>query len=388
MKRLLTWSLVLAAPLLFALAVPAATGKMPAPRVKRTDDPIYAAAMDGPRFAYNIAGGVGHGNKILVWNVLTGRRTLVSGMDTRKATPSGGGAIDGLAIAGTRVAWLAYSNGNYEYDETLFTSSTAAPRERARARAVRGASDCPAGRCVGGSWIDGLVGSDSVLALSRWSTQHDGSILPGGGLDLIAAGGLRRIVSGPDGIVAKAADAGRIAVLRSSGTIGESLIYKPADVVIYTAGGKLLKKLKPAGIDENGISRMAEIALQGNSLAVLTPRPRLELYNWRNGALLHSWRVPRGARHLDLYGQVATYIVVGPGRTSLTLHVVELRTGKDVVLAREKSPPATFGFVNVQIEAPGLVYAVNEYTNKLGGYGRLVFVPMARVFAAVSKGVR
>jgi hypothetical protein len=67
--------------------------------------------------------------------------------------------------------------------------------------------------------------------------------------------------------------------------------------------------------------------------------------------------------NLDVYGHVAT--VEGPFR----LHLVDLNTGKDVMIApasRTGSPTA--------IGPHGLVYAVNPHNT-----GKLVFVPMAKL---------
>lgn len=377
MKRVSRWAVFVAVPLLLALTVPAAAGKTPTPipRTLRTPS-IWAMAMDGPRVAYNSEG---KDNKIFVWNVLTGQRTLMSGSGTVSAAPIGGYRIPGLAIAGRRVAWIAASGGNSERDETLFTASLPAANERELARAVRWASDCPTGLCPAGGWIHGLVGSGGVLAVSRWTTSHDGSTLAGG-LDLITARGLRRIIAGSDGIVAAESDATHIAVLHPSGPFHDSFIYKPSEVAIYSTSGKLLKRLRPVGIDLNGGTKMAEVALQGDDLAVLTPQTRLELYNWRTGAMLHSWRVPGAARQLDVQGQVATYIVASVGKRQ-SIHVLGLRSGKDAVFPTKKVSP--LGFIDVAIEAPGLAYAG---FNKGNGYGEVVFVPMARVLAAVSKG--
>jgi len=376
MKRGSTWAAFLAVPLLLALTVPAASGKTPAPRTLRTPV-IWAMAMDGPRVAYNSEG---NDNKIFVWNVLTGQRTLVSGSGTVRAAPVGGNRITGLAVAGKRVAWIAASAGNSERDETLFTASLPTPKERKLAGAVRFVyEDYPAGpRFVYGDWMHGLVGSGSTLAVSRWSTGDGGLTLAGGGLDLITASGLRRIVTGPSGIVAADSDAGRIAVLHQSGAFGDSFIYKPSDVAIYSTSGRLLKRFKPAGIDLNGSTQMAELALQGDDLAVLTTQARLELFNWRTGALLHTYRVPGAAGQLDVQGQVATYIVAPVGKRQ-SIHVLGLRSGKDAVFPSKVSP---LGVVDVAIEGPGFAYGFN-----LGnGHGELDFVPMSRVLAAVSKG--
>jgi len=49
-------------------------------------------------------------------------------------------------------------------------------------------------------------------------------------------------------------------------------------------------------------------------------------------------------------------------------------------------PPSTSGFVGVGIEKPGLAYAWNGCSGE-DCYGVLRLVPMARVLAAVSKGM-
>jgi hypothetical protein len=372
MRRLPIWCALIVMPLL--LALPTAAGKTPIPRTVRTPV-VWGMAMDGARVAYNSEDTANiSSNKIVVWNVLTGLRTLMSGNGTSR-TAIGSYPIWGLAIAGRSVAWIAASAGNTEREETLFVASLPRPRERKLAQAVRWAEDCPTGLCPEGAWIHGLVGSGSVLAVSRWSTGADGSTLAGGGLDLLTARGLRRIVAGSNGIVAADSSDGHIAVLHPSGPFGDSFTYKPSEVAIYSTSGKLLKRFKPLGIDVNGSTQMAEVALQGDDLAVLTPQPRLELYNWRSGALLHSWRVPRGSRELDIQGQVATYI----GTRGLSLHVLGLRSGKDAVLPIRVGP---LGFVDVEIEAPGLAYGFNEGN----GHGRLAFVPMLRVLAAIARG--
>ena len=378
MKRVAYQPLLLGVALLL-FALPSAAGT-PRESATRTASPIENFAMDGPRVAYSIAGS--HRIEILAWNVLTGRKTLLSGSGTRRAAL----AITGLAVAGRRVAWIASTGGNSEHNDTLFTSSVSAPKEQVRADAERYVNyDPPRAPWLEGAWMQGLVGSGDVLAVSRWSTGAGGSTLPNSGLDLIAAGGLRRIVVGADGIVAQSADSGRIAVLHASGTIDEPAFYRPSEVVVYTAGGKLLKTIRPLGIASVRPGKMPEVVLSGDYLAVLTLQPRLNLYNWRNGKLLHSWRLPSGAGHLDIYGQLATYLVTH-SNTGLTVHVRHLRTGREVIFPDHLSdPPPTLGFVGVGIEKPGLAYAWDGCSGE-DCYGTLRFVPMARLLAAVSKG--
>jgi hypothetical protein len=335
--------------------------------------------MDGPTVAYSTAG---HGLSVFTWNVLTGHKTRMSGSQTRE----GSVAITGLAVAGKRVAWIGSSAGNSEHIDTLFISSVAAPKERVRAYAQRFVTyDPPKTPWLEGAWMQGLVGSGDVLAVSRWSTGPGGATLPSGGLNLIGTGGLRRIVGGTGGIVAQSADSGRIAVLRPTGVIGEPLLYSGSSIGIYNARGTLLRELRPPGINlvKRNQGRMAEVVQNGDRLAVLTVQSRLELYNWRSSKLLHTWRLPSGAGHFDLDGRIATYLVTH-GNSSLTLHVRHLQTGRDVVLRRLSQTPQS-GLVGVGIERPGLAYAWNACDGQ-DCFGVLRFVPMARVLAAVSKG--
>lgn len=147
-------------------------------------------------------------------------------------------------------------------------------------------------------------------------------------------------------------------------------------VRVYTSAGKLLTQLTVAGAKE--------VALSGNNLAALTKASTIAVYNWRTGRLVHSWRVPQVPYvHLeDVYGQIAVYSVYSHGRN---LHLLQLATGKDRLLVKGSGlqPNYVVGD-DAQLEAPGLVYAAD-----LPGYGdtsKLVFVPMARVVAALSKG--
>src|SRR5512133_60051 len=374
--KFLVRPLLPAVVLLCVFALPSAAGTLPE-RTARTASGVENLAMDGPTVAYTTNGG---GLSAFTWNVLTGRKTRMSGAQTRAGTVG----ITGLPVAGKRVAWIGSSAGNWEHLDTLFTSSVTAPKERVRASAHRYLTyDPPKTPWLEGAWMQGLVGSGDVLAVSRWSTGLGGATLPDGKLDLIGAGGLRRIVVGTDGIVAASADSGRIAVLRATGVISETLVYRGSNIGIYNAEGRLLRELRPPGIDLAAPTkgRMAEIVLSGDYLAVLTVQARLKLYNWRSGKLLYNWRLPAGAGHLGVYGQIATYLV-SHGTTNLTLHLRQLQTGRDVIF-RRLSPSPTSGFVGVAIEKPGLAYAFDT----CGGadcHGVLRYVPMAGVLRAVS----
>lgn len=357
--------------LLLAVGVTAGdAGNGPPPRTIGTQFGVSLIAMDGPRVAY-AGGAIGtHCPRIFVWNVWSRQQRAVSHLRTCYVAE--------LAVAGRRVAWIVRRAGNTEWNDKLYVSSTA--RERLLASTARYAYECSDDpRCMSGTWIHGLVGSGNLLAVSRWTTDTRSGVqrVSRGGLDVIGAHRLQRVVAGRDGIVAAPADSGRVAVLRPSGTIHELGNYEPEGVAVYSSTGKLLKELRPAGIELVKGDHMAQIALSGTYLAVLTVEPRLELYNWRTGALLHSRAMPAGAGHLALSGQIAAYLVTHYDK-SLALHVVQARTGRDVVLARSLTG---FGFADVDLDALGLAYAT---FGRAGHPGKLAFVPMAQVKKALA----
>ena len=273
-----------------------------------------------------------------------------------------------------------------EHKDTLFTSSVSALKEQVRADAERYVNyDPPRAPWLEGAWMQGLVGSGDVLAVSRWSTGAGGSTLPNSGLDLIDGGGLRRIVVGADGIV------GLVGRLRSDCRPArvrhdhEPAFYRPSEVVVYTAGGKLLKTIRPLGIASVRPGKMPEVVLSGDYLAVPTLQPRLNLYNWRNGKLLHSWRLPSArdtSISTDSWRPISS---PAPAPASPSMSVTCGHRARGDLPTPSSDPPPTLGFVGVGIEKPGLAYAWDGCSGE-DFYRTLRFVPMARVLAAVSKG--
>jgi hypothetical protein len=381
MKPLSKWALFLAGVVLFVFTVSAATGAPPAGKVKQINGWVQSIAMSGPQVAYSAGGGLayGPGDKVYLWNVQTGVGRLVS---AHNPDP-----VYELAISRTRVAWIARGvtapDPTAEIEETLFSASLRKPSQRQSLDTAYRTESVPimgdTGGCAG-DWIGGLVGSANLLAVNRWQTAG-ATELTRAELDVITPTGLQSRVSGAGSIVAQSTDGRRIAVLQSreawpaagGGICGTT----PSPTVgVYAPTGTLLGQVTLEGAKE--------VALSGSHLVVLTKASRLAVYDWRTGRLLHSWRVPRVSWvHLeDVYGQIAVYSAYSQGRN---LHLLQLAAGKDVLLTKGPGlgPYYTRGN-DAQLEAPGLVYAVDKPGVK--EVGKLVFVPMARVLAAVSKG--
>jgi hypothetical protein len=360
MKQLSKWLLVGVLPLLLVL-VPAATGKPPSTRSLPTNAPVSGLAFDGARVVYGLRPyGVAY-QSVHVWNVLSGTASLVH--------RRGGGAA--FAVAGNRVAWISRGGSPSETDEYLLTTPLPRLHLRQVAFALRG--DDHEDQYEVGNWLSGLVGSGHVIAVSSWTTGSANSV-SNGRLSVVGTLRLKQIVSGPEAIAAESIDAGRIAVVRSmtiwpghyrlSGGVGS--------VAIYSTSGKLLTEVNRG--------TAVEAALSGSRLAVLTTTNRIEFYNAATGAFVRSWPVPLRAAHLDLQGSIAIYSVYGRYAGPRALHALQATTGKDVVLARGEAPYPYMQGDDAQIDGLGVVYAVN-----IKARGRLVFMPMARVLAALGK---
>jgi hypothetical protein len=357
--------LVLAAGSLSGLALVASAAGTTTTRgsqVRRLQAPVEALALDGSRIAYDAGAKYSSNpqatNKVLVWSVRTGKTIKVSGKKTAAAdTSSTGAGVFQLAIAGSRLAWLVNEGGNLEGDDYLFTSSLDKPKERQVASEVRNGDACPGrsqGRCAG-KWLGGLVGSGSLIATNRWTTDASGAVTAGE-LDVLSGAKLKQVATGGDTVQAATADGGRVAVLRGDGS-----------VALYSAAGKLLLTVNTPNAEA--------VALRGKSLLVGTKTRALELYDARTGSLRKTFQAhgTRQPRNLGVQGNVAIYTTGSAG----VLHALNQSSGKDRVIAEPHG-----GVLLADVDSAGLAYAGNGSGTNFGK-GTLVFVPFARVEAAV-----
>jgi hypothetical protein len=369
MRRLRLGGLLLAPALLFFSAQSGAA--KPQPRdVRIVSHPVWTLAMDWPRVAY-ASGTDGGDESIHVWNVVTGTASTVKsprGFATHHATE--------IAISGKRLAWLRTAQfGNTELDHWLYTAPLGGHAHLLRQ--MHGSTDTTCG--LGGPQMGGVVGSGTAMAVSTWLNSSDGSAASQQRLNLITPTGLRTIATGPDSVLSEALDGGHIAVLPvSPPSMTPDFCEQPLPTraVVYSTDGTLLQTIElPAPVPS---TLGYQLGLSGNELVVLTfglyePNgpawATLTVYDWTTGALLHTWpvgiRQNPGEVNFSVHGELAA--VEGSAR----LHLVNLTTGKDIMLAAAShtvSPTA--------LNAHGLVYALNAHKT-----GKLVFVPWARLLA-------
>jgi hypothetical protein len=312
--------------------------------------------------------------RVAVWNLATGKTTVITGTYTRQGSRFGNGFGTGeLAIAGKRLALITrYATGNSQQtQEHLFTATAGGSAHqlwKLTNHYTNPQDGEPDGGLSAGTWIAGVVGAGKTLAVSTWSSRD--SIPSNPRLSLVTPTGLRTIATGPGAIVARSASDGHIAVFRST-VAWPAENVSPATatptVGIYSSTGSLLNEV---AVDPDA----REISLSGKELVVLaetisqsgTLVATLQVYDWTTGALEHVWPVKLGrpgGSGLTVQGRLAA--LEAPG----SLRLVDLTTGKAVAIAPSSGAPPALG-------SRGLVYAVNSRTT-----GKLVFVPTAKLLA-------
>ena len=230
---------------------------------------------------------------------------------------------------------------NSESDDYLYTATLAGQRERLVASAFRSGD---VDGVLSGAWIGHLVGSGDRMAVNRFTTDKAGTITHASLQRLDT--GLTTLALGSPSLYSVSLDLHRVAVLRTDHTVA---IYD-------TESRRLLLTIRPTSAHE--------IALRKDYLVVLTATKTLEVYNSHTGALLKRWPVAAGASRLDVHSGIAVYAV---GRTVFELRLTD---GSDAPLAT-----APRAIEDLQIEAPGVVYAYNTFKG-LQDVGNLAFVPL------------
>ena len=119
------------------------------------------------------------------------------------------------------------------------------------------------------------------------------------------------------------------------------------------------------------------IALTGKLVAVLAdPTGSIKVYDRTSGALLHTWpNITSYAETFDAYNGIAVY------GTGSSLHAIDLRTGKNAVVAKRN-----FEIEQARFDKAGLLYYFNGlWSEKNGQDGQLVFVPFKIIAAKLGR---
>ena len=320
----------------------------------RLKQPVEYLAADGGRVAYSFCG------QLVAWwapGSRTGGRFGPPAQFTCPP-PSSPERVYSLAVAGGQVGY-AVNYGGIQTNSWIKVVSFAQP---ANVRIVASQTACCRGSVLGEGRMGFVVGQGTLLAFTRWQLCGDPGTSPPCGigsaaivasslysLPLPPAGGstcpsepfqCTQIGTAPSLVGALSADSGRLALLRSDGSLAV-IDASGAPVSIYAATSW-------------GPTLAAELA--GSDLVQLT-QGTLRQFDATTGLVRRTWPVANVTsggicRRLPCAPQLLTLEDAASGLVAYTLqgmvHVLRLTDGRDVVLAAG----TTARFV-----ASGLVYA-------------------------------
>ena len=299
--------------------------------------PIKAFAMDGPRVAVVLDAPGRACDPVRFWNVPWHSFVRIN-MFEDLTCAHGMQMGAGLAIAGIGAQWLAIERGK---QRIIVSDSKACIEEVAGTLGARDGTPPLTGDGTllafgsprGSHLEDGTTLEHEAVVLMNWKTRE------------------RTVVRTPVPALALSLDQGRVAMVRADHR-----------VAVLAANGDEIATLET---DEPHA-----IVLRGRELVVATKTGAIEVWDVRTQRRIHVWQSPGGtASSLDAHYGIAVFSV---GRT---VYALRLATGRLVALARSSSS------VNVQIEAPGVVY---QHTNDRGSF--MKFVSLSAVERTLRQG--
>lgn len=321
-------------------------------------------------------------DRVAVWAPAS--RTFVPiGASACTGSTSTGAGLFGVALAGTRVAYVQFAGGNRRELE-LRLATLARPRPVTVASAAFGLDE------GFGTYIGRVAGDGALLAFDWWSECRpcvqvnpvaprssvwrvvtEGSACPNAGLGgmqrcevVYARPGLLRLLAVGRGLAALRAQDGSLLVTSAAGQLRATVPFAPG-------------RLRAARIDADGRSLVALLSSGGkNSMQVLdangTMKATLPLPATKTAGD-GTCGDPQGCRPIalrleDLQNGLALYDI---GRV---VHVLRLADGHEVKIGAPGLGP-----VHAQLEGSGLVYSYRPAASP--SRGQVAFVPMASLLS-------
>ena len=367
-----------------ALGTGGASGAGGAAAVLALTGPVKELAADGGRVAILLQTSRPRctRDRVAVW--APSPRTLVpiAAAPCSQSLSTGAGYYS-VALAGTRVAFVAFVGGNRR-ELRLRLATLAKPRPVTAASASFSLDE------AAGTYIGRVAGRGSQLAFDWWSVclpcaqaspigarssvwriVPSGAACPQAGLGtlprcqlVVTRPGALRLLAVGSGLLALRATDGSLVLTTPAGAVRATIPFPPG-------------QLRAARIDGNGRTVVALVSAGGrNTLRVFdpngTPGATLPLPATKTagdgacvdptGCLIPALRLE------DLQSGLAVYVV---GRD---VHVLRLADGHEV---RIRTPGSSS--VHAQLEAPGLFYSYRPATGP--GLARVAFLPFASLLA-------
>jgi hypothetical protein len=312
-------------PLVGLLASAAIASAAGTDRSVTSPGPVIGLARSGYSVAFLSGPYKGHcGPHVELWSLVSGGvfRMGRHTDDICNEGPSGGSGVTDLAVAGTRVLWLAHAGGNLT-DWLLETATTTRPAERMlEFKEVETGEPSP---------IVLGVASESVMPYSINSTVK--ALGPNGKLRYTwQAPGRVTNTTAYNGQVAAFVVGGRCYVLSPGGAVQQTYTFKPGAV--------------------------QEFALAGAGLVVQLPAGKIEI---RKGNSVKKLAIPPSAHMHDFAESILLY------KLGDQIRARRVASGKDVLLRHGSL---------AQLEHNGLTYAVGK---------KVYSVAMVNVNAALNR---
>jgi hypothetical protein len=297
-------------PLLASLLVTAgAASAAGTDRTVTSPGTVVGLARSGYSVAFLSGPYKGHcGPHVELWSLVSGG-VLRLGRHTDDICnegPSGGSGVTDLAVAGTRVFWLAHAGGNLT-DWVLETATTTSPKER-------------------------------QLELEEVETGEPSPIVLGVASELVMPYSVNSTVK------VLGANGKRLYTWQAPGRVTNTTAYN-RQVAVFVAGGRCFV-LSPGGAVQQTYTfppgAVQEFALAGAGLVVQLSGGTIQI---RKGAAVKKLRIPPSAHMLDFAESILVY------KLGDQIRARRMASGKDVLLRHGSL---------AQLEHNGLTYAVGK----------------------------
>lgn len=301
---------------------------------------VVEISADGARVAIHAQLGVDVRDACEYGSVWTPASGAVVRFPEGKCSQQSDTQFVGIALAGSRAAWVDANLGNHFYCQGPYTATLTSTKPV-------DLGECPF-EDEGGDIYWDLLGDGSLL-VGRSYLLCEASCEPDFEGTYETDVEIWRIDSGAKRILAAKDDTKLLDV-----EAGVILLMEEGTYYLLDRSGKKRKTLSLGKADGGGLS---------GSLVVTRKGRELKVHDAASGALEGTWRMAAGGKLQEVDEGFAVYVAAG------AIHLLRLADGRDRVVATVK------GLVEAELEPAGLFYAWNDPKAKGDKPGRVTFVP-------------
>ena len=335
-------------------------GSSASTQVRLLPGPVSELAADGGRVAVLLRTKTGEcaRDRVAVWAPQT-RSFVPIGASACVGSTSTGAGLFGVALAGSRVAYVRFAGGNTR-ELQLRVATVARPRAVTVASASYGVGE------QRGTYIGRVAGDGSLLAFDWWSEcapcADSSPVAPRSSIFRVVSSGGSTCPNAGLGALPRCRPVASVAGPLRLLDVGGGL------VVTRTGDDVAVRSLDGTAVWSGTFAGLRAARIDGHVMAVLVRVGTLSslwTVDVSTGVRSGPWKLPAATpaalRLEDYQGGIAVYVV---GRA---VHLLRL-AGEPNETIRAPGP----GPVHAQLEPPGLFYSYRA----AGGRSRVAFVPM------------